>query len=183
MIYHCEFADEEAIDLLESVKDRTFVGPAVGLLHNTLYEAEPWGMTKEVCERMGFYRKMEATKATYREMRRRGIRVVPGGDYGFAWTPQGTNARDLEHFVKLFGFTPMEALLSATKIGGELMALGDELGQIKEGYLADLLLVRGNPLQDVTLLQHQDNLAMIMKDGIAHKMALGGAQTGQIAAE
>jgi imidazolonepropionase-like amidohydrolase len=115
-------------------------------------------------------------------MRKRGIRVVPGGDYGFAWTPQGTNARDLEHFVKLFGYTPMEALLSATRTGGELMARGDELGQLKEGYLADLLLVRGNPLQDVSILQHQANLAMIMKDGVPHKLDLT-PQAGQIAAE
>jgi imidazolonepropionase-like amidohydrolase len=182
VIYHCDYADEEALDLLESVKDKIFVGPAVGLLHNTLYEAEAYGMTSEVCEKMGFYRKMEATKATYREMRKRGIRVVPGGDYGFAWTPQGTNARDLEHFVKLFGYTPTESLLSATKVGGELMAMGDELGQVKEGYLADLLLVRGNPVQDVSLLQHQHNLAMIMKDGVAHKLDLR-PQAGQIAAE
>jgi imidazolonepropionase-like amidohydrolase len=182
VIYHCDYADEEALDLLESVKDKIFVGPAVGLLHNTLYEAEAYGMTSEVCEKMGFYRKMEATKATYREMRKRGIRVVPGGDYGFAWTPQGTNARDLEHFVKLFGYTPTEALLSATKVGGELMAMGDELGQVKEGYLADLLLVRGNPVQDVGVLQHQHNLAMIMKDGVAHKLDLR-PQAGQIAAE
>jgi imidazolonepropionase-like amidohydrolase len=182
VIYHCDYADEEALDMLESAKDKIFVGPAVGLLHNTLYEAEAYGMTREVCESMGFYRKMEATKATYREMRRRGIRVVPGGDYGFAWTPQGTNARDLEHFVKLFGYSPTEALLSATKVGGELMAMGDELGQIKEGYLADLLLVRGNPVQDVSILQHRDNLAMIMKDGVAHKLDLR-PQAGQIAAE
>jgi imidazolonepropionase-like amidohydrolase len=77
----------------------------------------------------------------------------------------------------------MEAVLSATRTGGELMARGDELGQVREGYLADLLLVRGNPLQDVSILQHQDNLAVIMKDGIAHKMALGEPQAGRIAAE
>ena len=182
VIYHCDFADEEALDLLESVREKIFVGPAVGLLHNTLYEAQAFGMTEEVCESMGFYRKMEATKATYREMKKRGIRVVPGGDYGFAWTPQGTNARDLEHFVKLFGYSPMEALLSATRTGGQLMAQGGELGQLKEGYLADLLLVRGNPVQDVSILQHQANLAMIMKDGKAHKLDLT-PQLGQIAAE
>ncbi|MEM7021383.1 MAG: amidohydrolase family protein [Pseudomonadota bacterium] len=182
VIYHCDFADEEALDMLESVKDRIFVGPAVGLLHNTLYEAEAYGITREVCENLGFYRKMEATKTTYHEMRRRGIRVVPGGDYGFAWTPQGTNARDLEHFVNLFGYTPTEALVAATRLGGELMAMGDELGLVKEGYLADLLLVRGNPVQDVSILQHQDNLAMIMKDGAAHKLDLR-PQEGQIAAE
>jgi imidazolonepropionase-like amidohydrolase len=62
------------------------------------------------------------------------------------------------------------------------MALGDELGQIKEGYLADLLLVRGNPVQDVSILQHQDRLAMIMKDGTLHKLDLQ-LQAGRIAAE
>ncbi|MGH6943563.1 MAG: amidohydrolase family protein [Geminicoccaceae bacterium] len=77
----------------------------------------------------------------------------------------------------------MDALLSATTVGGELMALGDECGQIREGYLADLLLVRGNPLQDVAILQHQDSFAMIIKDGAIHKMTLEGARAGQIAAE
>ena len=48
-------------------------------------------------------------------MHRRGIRVLPGGDYGFAWTPHGTYARDLAHFVELLGFTPMEAIVSATR--------------------------------------------------------------------
>ena len=60
--------------------------------------------------------------------------------------------------------------------------MGDELGQVKEGYLADLLLVRGNPLQDVSILQHQANFAMIIKDGACHKLDLT-PQTGQIAAE
>ena len=51
-----------------------------------------------------------STAEVYAEVKKRGIRVVIGGDYGFAWTPQGTNARDLQHFVNLFGYTPMEAL-------------------------------------------------------------------------
>ena len=48
----------------------------------------------------------EATCRTHHEMRKRGIRIVVGGDYGFAANPQGTNARDLEHFVTHFGFSP-----------------------------------------------------------------------------
>ena len=55
--------------------------------------------------------------AGLREMHRRGIKVLPGGDYGFAWTPHGTYARDLQHFVELLGFTPMEAIISATALG------------------------------------------------------------------
>ena len=104
---------------------------------------------------------------TYHALRKRGVRVVIGGDYGFAWTPQGTNARDLEHFVNLFGYAPAEALVCATKIGGQMM--GEELGQVREGYLADLLLVDGDPTRDVRILQDRGRIAMIMKDGAFHK--------------
>jgi imidazolonepropionase-like amidohydrolase len=183
VIYHCDFADEEALDLLEGAKDRIFVGPAVGLLHNTLFESEQFGMTREVCEKMGFYRKFEATKATYREIRKRGIRIVPGGDYGFAFTPQGTNARDLQHFVEIFDYTPTEALMSATKTGGEIMAMADELGQVRPGYLADLLLVDGDPVADISIMADRSRFAMIMKDGVAHKGPAFADQAQRVAAE
>lgn len=184
-IYHCDFADEEALDLLESVKDTTFVGPAFGLVHNCTREGEIVGITPEVCEALHLYRKFEACCATYHEIRKRGIRVVIGGDYGFSVTPMGQNARDIEHFVKYFGYSPAEALRCATVVGAELMGMGDELGRVKEGFIADLLLVKGNPLKDVSLVQHQANLAMIMQAGRLHKDPCGLAQADRhlIAAE
>ena len=54
-------------------------------------------------------------------MHKRGVRVLPGGDYGFAFTPHCQNARDLEFFVKYLGFTPMEAIRCATLYGGQIM--------------------------------------------------------------
>lgn len=168
-IYHCDFADEEALDMLESAKDRIFVGPAFGLVHNSTREGDVVGLTRDVAESMGLFRKFEATCATYHEIRKRGVRVVVGGDYGFSVTPMGQNARDIEHFVRYFGYSPAEALRCATHVGAELMGRSDELGLVKEGYLADLLLVRGDVVEDVSLLQKQDNLAMIMKDGVAWK--------------
>jgi imidazolonepropionase-like amidohydrolase len=167
VIYHCEMADSEALDLLEAARDRIFVGPAIGLIHNTLHEAQPWGITHAAAVELGMQRCLESSQRTYEQMRKRGIRVVIGGDYGFAWTPQGTNARDIEHFVKLFGYSPSEALQCATRIGGELMGL--PLGRVAEGQLADLLLVDGDPLQDVRLLQDKDRLKLIMKNGSVHK--------------
>jgi Amidohydrolase family len=86
----------------------------------------------------------------------------------FAWTPHGTYARDLQHFVELLGFTPMEAIISATAWGGEIMLRRDELGKVQPGYLADLLLVDGDPLADITILQDHDALHYIMKDGKFH---------------
>ncbi|MEM1078059.1 MAG: amidohydrolase family protein [Pseudomonadota bacterium] len=177
-IYHCDFADEEALDMLEEAKDRIWVGPAFGLVHNSTKEGEPAGITKEVAEELHLFRKFDATCATYHEIRKRGIRVVVGGDYGFAVTPMGQNARDIEHFVRYFGYDPIEALKCATTVGQSLMGRSEDLGQIKEGFLADLLLVKGDVTKDVSLVQHQDNLSMIMKDGVMFKDPRSGIQAG-----
>jgi imidazolonepropionase-like amidohydrolase len=63
----------------------------------------------------------------------------------------------------------METLVAATRLGGEIMGRPDELGQIKPGCLADLLLVDGDPLADIKRLQDRDALLMIMKDGCLYK--------------
>ncbi len=168
VIYHCDFIEGETFDLLEAQKDEIFLAPAIGLIYATAHEARDWGVTPEVAEYMEMYTMLDNAPKIYGELKKRGLRILPGGDYGFAWNPIGTNARDIEHFVKILGFTPREALMAATKWGGELMGMPD-LGLVKEGYLADLLLVKGDPVKDVTLLQHRDNLLMIMKDGLYHK--------------
>jgi imidazolonepropionase-like amidohydrolase len=165
IIYHCDFADEEALDMLEAQKDRVFTGPAIGIVLarlESLRGDNSW-------QGQGFLERLkplyEATCRTHHEMRKRGIRIVVGGDYGFAANPQGTNARDLEHFVTHFGFSPSEALQAATRTGGEIMKRGLELGQIKPGFLADLLLIDGDPLQDAKVLQDNKRFAFVMKGG------------------
>jgi len=101
-------------------------------------------------------------------MRKRRIRIVLGGDYGFAANPQGTNARDLEHFVRHFGFSPGGALQATTRTGGEIMKRGHELGLLKPGYLADLLLVDGDPLAEVRVMQDKSRFAFVMKGGVRY---------------
>ena len=169
IIYHANFADAEALDMLEANRDRVFVGPALGLTYQACYAGSEWGMTPEMARERGILRELEVSVDTMGQMRKRGIRVLPGGDYGFAWNPHGTYARDLLLFVDVLGFTPTETLVAATRLGGEIMGMAGELGQIKAGYLADLLLVDGNPLEDIKLLQNQDALLVIMKDGRLHK--------------
>ena len=168
VIYHCDYADEEALDLLESVKDRVFTGPAIGLVVARLegLRGDNSAQGRIHLERLKLL--YEATCRTHEAMRRRGIRIVVGGDYGFAANPQGTNARDLEHFVKHFGFSPSEALQAATRTGGEIMQRGHELGLVKQGYLADLLLVDGDPLEDARLLQDNKRFAFVMKGGVRY---------------
>ena len=168
VIYHCEHADEEALDLLESVKDRVFAGPAIGLLHAAVHESPEGALHQGV--RHGITLGLEAAARTYPEMKKRGIRVVIGGDYGFARTPHGENARDIAHFVNYLGYSPAEALVCATRHGAALMGLGAEAGQIREGFLADMLLVDGDPVADVRILQQPERLVAILKGGEVHKL-------------
>jgi imidazolonepropionase-like amidohydrolase len=166
-IYHCTYADEEALDMFEARKHDAFTAPAVGLLWARAHEAEAFGVDRAEAERLGAVRGIELGQKVIPEMKKRGIRVLPGGDYGFPYNPHGRNARDLEHFVNLFGFSPIEALVAATRHGGELVDW--EVGQLKAGYLADILLVEGDPTSDVRILQDKGNIAAIMKGGAFYK--------------
>ena len=168
-IYHCTYADEEALDLLESVKDEVFVSPAPGIMYANVYEGEEFGIDRAMAEKIGSVTALDAMAELYPRIRRRGIRVLPGGDYGFPNNPIGRNARDLQLFVEVLGYTELETLRAATQYGGQLMGMGDELGLLAPGYLADVLVVRGNPAEDVRVLQDADKLVAIMQGGRFHK--------------
>jgi imidazolonepropionase-like amidohydrolase len=169
IIYHANLADEEARDLLEAHKHEVFVAPTLGWMVGMLERGAEFGRLGEPGERATLEDELDVTLENMRELKRRGVRVLPGGDYGFAWNPNGTNARDIEHFVKLLGYRPMDAIVAATKLGGEIMLRGHDLGQVRPGYLADLLLVDGDPLADVGILQDKARLVAIMKDGVFFK--------------
>lgn len=169
-LFHCEFADEEALDMMEAAKDRIFVVPTPGLFKTVMNnEAAAAGLSAEVGVYMGVDKVVEASIRTHNELRKRGVRMLIGGDYGFAWSPQGTQARDLQFFVEDFGFTPEAALICATRNGGLAMRDQGDLGTLAEGSLADMLLVDGNPLEDISIMTDIDRLVMIMKDGQFHK--------------
>ncbi len=77
----------------------------------------------------------------------------------------------------------MGAIQAATTGGGQLMGMGEELGQLREGYLADLLLVAGDPLADISILQDAARLVGIMKDGVLHKVPRVERGAARFAAE
>lgn len=167
VIYHCNYADDEALDMIEAAKDDIFVGLAPGIEEADRDRAPKFGMMaspEQVAEQAAA---VEHKIRVGQELRKRGVRSLPGGDYGFPQNPVGLNARDLELFVEWFGYTPAETLHAATALGGALMDM--ELGQVKEGFLADLLLVDGDPTQDISILKNKDNLRMIMKGGALYK--------------
>ncbi len=170
-INHATFSTDATIKLLAQQANRHWVIPAIAARYNTTYEAQDWGITEDVAAAIGNKRELIEGCKTMTKMHQAGIRVLPFGDYGFAWLPIGQDSRDLEHMVNLFGMKPWEALRAATAYGGEAWAgaSGELLGRVKEGYLADLLLLDGDPLQDLTLLQDQRKILMVMKDGQFHR--------------
>lgn len=176
-IFHATFATDDTIEQLEKVKHKHYVSPAIAARYNTNYEAAGYGITADVAEIIGNKRELDEGIVVMRKMHAAGIKVLPFGDYGFAWLPHGTEARDLMHFVNLFGFEPWEALRAATAYGGEAWVGQSDLkmGRVQPGYVADLLVIDGNPLLDLSLLQDKGSILAIMKDGKFHKPFAGRA--------
>ena len=172
VLFHVEYSDEKTLDMLEEAKDRVFVVPTVSLFHTiNNNEAKSVGLTAEIGGYMGIPGLVEESIKTHTALRKRGIKHLIGGDYGFAWSRQGTNARDLQFFVDYYGYTPAEALQCATRNGGLLMTYGnnEKQGEITQGHLADLLLVDGDPLADLSVMLDAKRLVVIMKDGQIYK--------------
>lgn len=171
-LFHCEYSDEELLDMMEEAKDRIFVVPTVGLLHQIMNgEASAHGLSPEIGGYMNIPDLLENSAKTHTELRKRGIRHLIGGDYGFGWSAQGTQACDIELFVNYYGYSPAEALICATRNGGLAMSDAGDLGTLEEGNLADLILVNGDVLADVRILAGPDNVAMVMKDGAIQKIS------------
>jgi len=164
IIHHADFCDEEALDMLEEAKDRLFVTPTIGFYHALLHQSQ---FPEPLLERMMVRQAMASNIATHRELKRRGLRLLIGGDYGIAFMPNGTNAADIAHLVNYLGLSPVEALRAATLHGGLAMGLGG--GEIIKGALADLILVEGDPTVDPTLAADARNLRAIMKGGVMYK--------------
>jgi imidazolonepropionase-like amidohydrolase len=108
----------------------------------------------------------EAHFNSFRRAVEAGVPIAMGTDTGVG--PHGTNAEELAMMVE-GGLTPMQAIVATTKTAAECSRIGGLVGTLEPGKLADLLVVDGDPLADIAVLQNRDRLALIMKDGQIHK--------------
>ena len=93
---------------------------------------------------------------------RGGVRIILGTDAGVV--PHGSNARELAALVRL-GLTPIDALRAATIQAAQALGLGDRLGSLTPGKVADLVAVPGDPLADISLMER---VVFVMKDGVVY---------------
>lgn len=100
-----------------------------------------------------------------------GVRIALGTDAGYTNCLHGQNAYELGLFVQE-GMTPMQAIVAATSTAAECVRLGDSVGTLRKGYLADILLVEGDPLKDIAILRRPERLKAIYKDGRLVKSSL-----------
>ena len=150
--------------MLANANDRVFVGPAIAWEINYLNKCETLGITRQTVIDQGYQAEIEATQATVEKLRAAGVKLVVGGDYGISIAPHGTYAQDLEFFVDYFSMSAGEALLCATKNGGLAVDPAGGRGTLEVGKLADALIIDGNPLRDVRILQDH-TLISVIKNG------------------
>jgi len=158
---HGTFMDDEALDML--LARGTPVIPALQFELASIEHGPEYGMPQAVID--GHQETLEGGAASALRILKAGGRIGMGGDYGFAWNPHGTYARELTFFVRYVGFSPLETITCATKTGAEIMGRGDEFGTVTPGKLADLLVVDGDVLADISLLEDRANLIAVMQGG------------------
>ena len=162
-IEHATYASEDTLKMIRD-KNLTLV-PGIRYIHSIIENGPTFGITGKVWGPAKLEDEIRTSRETYRRARELGIRMVPGGDFGFAWNPHGEYAKDIQVFVDVIGFTPLEAITCATRNGAELMRMQDRIGTLQPGKLADLVIVDGDPLRDIAVLQDRARLS-VMKGGV-----------------
>ncbi|NKB98227.1 MAG: amidohydrolase family protein [Pseudomonadales bacterium] len=160
-IGHANYLDDEAIALLAAQNERLYVGPAIAWEVQYLAQCESLGVSRQTVVDQGYEAEIEATIATVAKLREANVKLVVGGDYGISIAPHGTYAKDLEYFVDLFSMRPAEALLCATRNGGQAFDPQGRLGTLSKDSIADIVIVDGDPLEDIRVLQDHDKLTVV----------------------
>ena len=160
-VEHGTFMDSECLDLLLA-RDVPVV-PALYFEKASVERGPEFGMSQRVID--GHRETLEGGIESARMILKAGGCLGMGGDYGFAWNPHGAYARELSFFVEDVGFTPAEVLVCATRNGAKILGRHSELGTLEPGKLADVLVVRGDLLADIKLLENRSNIRAVFQGG------------------
>lgn len=157
---HGTYMDAEALATL--VRSGTVLVPTLTFFHNVVTRGEALNLPPAWRAKCG--PGLEAAKATLRMARAAGARLAYGTDSAGRHAPHGENAGELALWIEL-GFSPAEVLRAATAEAAAAIGLAQETGRIAPGLSADLLLVRGDPLDDVACLVDPGRIDLVMLKG------------------
>jgi len=166
-IEHGIFLDDEAIDLILEMK--AFLVPTLCAPYHIIRAGVKKGVPAFAVEKSKAV--MKSHWESVRKAHRARIPIAMGTDAGTPFNRHGENLKEMELLVKV-GLTPMEAIMATTKTASEVLGLGDKIGTLEEGKLADLIVMDGDPLKDITLFQKKEKILTIMKEGQFHKCTL-----------
>ena len=162
LIYHASYVDDEALEAV--LEAGSALCPTFTLLGNLADYGAKIGTAPELLD--VFRAEIEVTARQLAKAHAAGVPFLAGSETGFAVTPVGEwHARELEMFVEYMGMTSMEAIVAATRNGAFAMRAEGELGTLEVGRIADVLVVDGDPLRDVRVLQERERLVEVIKDG------------------
>jgi imidazolonepropionase-like amidohydrolase len=158
-IEHGIFSDEECIRMM---KERDVYLVPTFIAYELLAKDEKLPRaTYEVARKA-----IVAHEKTVKMAKKEGVKIAMGTDSGSPYTniPGECQAWELELMVRK-GFSEMESIVAATKTAAECIGIADKIGTLEQGKLADLIIVDGNPLRDIRILQDKKNIKMVMKEG------------------
>ena len=162
MILHATYMDDEAVSAV--IDKRVPLVPTFTFQANLADYGDMIGSDARLKE--VFRAEITESVSTIRAAYDAGVPLLTGSESGFSLTPYGDwHYRELEVFVDYLGLSPLQAINCATEQGARALRLEGELGCLKPGYLADLLIFDGNPLDDITLLGERSRFSHIFKDG------------------
>lgn len=160
-IEHASLIDADGIAL--AIERGTFLTMDIYSTEYLVAEGESVGFLPELIEKAKYV--YERRSEIFSRTVAAGAKIVFGTDSSVI--PHGTNAIQLSRMVE-FGMTPMQAIQSATTVAAELLEWEGRTGAIAPGYYADIIAVRGNPLEDISVLE---DVFFVMKDGVTYKHA------------
>ena len=162
MILHGTYMDEEGLEILANKKIP--IVPTFTFQANLIDYADEMGASKDYKEI--FEKEIDDNIEILKKAYSLGVPFLCGCETGFSVTPYGDwHYRELEVFVNKLGMTHLEAITCATKNAARALRKEKELGMVNPGFLADLILIDGDPSKDVTLLGKKDLLKMVLLDG------------------
>ena len=163
-IEHGVWLDDEAIELMRA-RDMYLV-PTLMAPIQVLRQSDRSGASRTGWDATRAEAMIEDHAGSFRRAYQAGVKIAMGTDSGVG--PHGQNAEELSVMVD-HGMSPMDAIVAATSRAAALLGLQDRLGSVEAGKIADLVLVDGNPLDQIDILRDTTRISMVMKEGQVFK--------------